>query len=142
MKGSYIINARLERVFDYVSDLSKHGEWSADPLEITPIDGSEIAVGKTYNSSVEFRGKTVTGTQTVTQFDAPNKFAFHTSDSTSEHDHVYTFSARGGSTVVEREAIGKWSFGTWLLASTMGGVMIGKPAMKKAYAQLQQKLEE
>jgi hypothetical protein len=44
--SSVFINARPEDVSSYVSDLSKHGEWAADPLEITPVDDSEVAVAK------------------------------------------------------------------------------------------------
>jgi uncharacterized protein YndB with AHSA1/START domain len=46
LSSSVFINARPEDVFSYVSDLSKHGEWAADPLTITPVDDGEIAVGK------------------------------------------------------------------------------------------------
>ena len=63
---SVVINAKPEDVFTYVSDLSKHGEWADNPLEITAVDDSEIAVGKRYKSTAEFRGRTVTGEQSIT----------------------------------------------------------------------------
>ena len=70
----------------------------------------------------------------MTAFEPPTKFAFNVKDDTSEHDHTYMFTPQGDGTLVERTALGKWSFGMWLLASTMGGIMIGKPAAKKADA--------
>ena len=42
-KYSVFIDAKPDDVFAYVSDLSKHGEWADDPLQITAVDDSEIA---------------------------------------------------------------------------------------------------
>jgi uncharacterized protein YndB with AHSA1/START domain len=140
-RSSVSVDAKPEAVFSYVSDLSKHGEWAADPLEITPVDDSGIAVGKRYTSAAEFRGSTVEGEQTVTEYEAPNRFAFHVKDSTSEHDHIFAFPPQGEGTLMERTAVGQWSFGTWLLAATVGGILIGKPATKKAYSRLKDNLE-
>ena len=140
-KYSVFIEASPEDVFSYVSDLSKHGEWAADPLKVEPADDAELGVGKTYRSEVEFRGKMVTGEQVVTEYEPSRRFAFHVKDSTSEHEHGFTFTPQGEGTLMERTADGQWSFGTWLLAATIGGMMIGKPAMKKAFAQLKDKLE-
>ena len=83
----------------------------------------------------------VTGEQVVTEYEPSRRFAFHVKDSTSEHEHGFTFTAQGEGTLMERTADGQWPFGTWLLAATIGGMMIGKPAMKKAFAQLKEKLE-
>ena len=138
---SVFINATPEDVFAYVSDLSKHGEWADDPLEITAADEADIAVGKRYRSTVEFRGKTVIGEQTVTEYEPSRRFAFHVEDSTSKHDHTFTFTPQDEGTLMERTAIGQWSFGTWLLAATIGGLLIGKPAMKSAFAKLKERLE-
>ncbi len=142
-KANYgvFINATPEDVFAYVSDLSKHGEWADDPLEITAADEADIAVGKRYRSTVEFRGKTVIGEQTVTEYEPSRRFAFHVEDSTSKHDHIFTFTPQDEGTLMERTAIGQWSFGTWLLAATIGGLLIGKPAMKSAFAKLKERLE-
>ena len=142
-KASYsaFINAPPEKVFEYLCDLSKHGEWAADPIEITPTDDAALGVGKTYTSEAQFRGKVVKGKQTVTAFEPPTKFAFNVKDDTSEHDHTYMFTPQGDGTLVERTALGKWSFGMWLLASTMGGIMTGKPAAKKAFENMKGKLE-
>ena len=142
-KANYnvFIEASPEDVFPYVSDLTKHGEWAADPLKIEAVDDAEIGVGKAYRSEVEFRGKMVTGEEVVTEYEPSRRFAFHVKDSTSEHDHAFTFVPQGEGTLMLRAAHGQWSFGTWLLAATIGGIMIGKPAAKKSLAQLKEKLE-
>ena len=138
---SVFINAKPDDVFAYVSDLSKHGDWADNPLEITAVDDSEIAVGKRYRSTAEFRGNTITGDQTITEYDAPRMFSFHVEDTTSKHDHIFTFTPQGEGTLMERTALGQWSFGTWLLAATLGGILIGKPMMKRAFENLRKKLE-
>lgn len=140
-KYSVFIEASPEEVFSYVSDLSKHGEWATDPLKVQPTDDAELGVGKSYRSEVMFRGKMVTGEQTVTEYEPSRRFAFHVKDSISEHEHGFTFTPQGEGTLMERTADGQWPFGTWLLAATIGGMMIGKPAMKKAFAKLKDKLE-
>ena len=140
-KYSVFVKAKPEDVFAYVSDLSKHGEWADNPLDLKPVDDSEIAVGKKYKSKAEFRGKPVTGEQTVTEYDAPKKFAFHADDTTSKHDHIFTFTPQGEGTLVERTAIGQWPFGAWLLVVTIGGMMIGKPMMNRTFENLKGKLE-
>jgi uncharacterized protein YndB with AHSA1/START domain len=140
-KVQRFIDAKPEDVFAYVSDLSKNGEWADAPLEITAVDGSEIAVGKRYRSTAEFRGGTVTGEQTITEYEAPRKFSFHVEDSTSKHDHIFAFTPEGEGTLMERRTIGQWSFGIWLLAATIGGVLIGKPAVRRAFEKLKGKLE-
>ena len=140
-KYSVYIGAKPEDVFSYVSDLSKHGEWADNPLEITAVDDSEIAVGKRYRSTAEFRGNTVTGEQTITEYEAPRKFSFHTDDSTSKHDHIFTFTPQGEGTLMERTANGQWPFGTWLIAATIAPMLIGKPMMKRAFENLKGKLE-
>ena len=139
--SSVFINRTPEDVFAYVSDLSKHGEWADNPLEVTPVDDSEIAVGKKYRSTAEFRGGTVTGEQTITAFEPNEKFSFYVEDTTSKHDHIFTFSPQGDGTLMERTAIGQWPFHIWLLSATIGSVLIGKPMMKRAYANLKEKLE-
>jgi uncharacterized protein YndB with AHSA1/START domain len=140
-KYSVFIAASPEDVFSYVSDLSKHGEWTADPLKIEAADDAPIGVGKVYRSEVEFRGKMVIGEEIVTEHQPSRRFAFHVKDSTSEHDHTFTFTPQGEGTLMERTAHGQWSFATWLIAATLGGPLIGKPAMKKAFARLKEKLE-
>ena len=138
---SVFISARPDEVFAYVSDLSKHPEWADNPLEITPADDSEIAAGKRYRSKAEFRGSTVAGQQTVREFDPPHRFAFHVEDSTSKHDHIFTFTPQGDGTLMERTALGQWPLGTWLVAAAIGGVLIGKPMMNRAFEKLKGNLE-
>ena len=42
---------------------------------------------------------------------------------------------------MERKALGQWVLGTRLVAATIGGVLIGRPMMNRAFAKLKGKLE-
>ena len=47
------VNAPLQTVFDYVSDLTRHPEWSGGELKIEAVTPGPIAVGKEYRSRGE-----------------------------------------------------------------------------------------
>jgi len=57
-----LIHAPIQTIFDYVSDLTKHPEWSGGELKIEAVAPGPIAVGKEYLS----KG------QVATQKDRPN----------------------------------------------------------------------
>ena len=44
------INASPDKVFAYVSDLEKHGEWGTHDNSVTKRDDSAIGIGKVYDS--------------------------------------------------------------------------------------------
>ena len=46
------IDAPPEKVFAYVSDLEKHGEWGTHDNSVKRRDDSPIALGKVYDSVV------------------------------------------------------------------------------------------
>jgi hypothetical protein len=50
LKGeiSILINASAEDVFGYVSDVGRHPDWAANPLEIRHVAGPESGVGATF----------------------------------------------------------------------------------------------
>ncbi len=141
-KTSDFINAKPEEVFAYVSDLTTHGDWATNPLEITASDDSEISVGKEYSMKAEFRGNDVTGALKVTEYEPSTKFAFEVTDTTSQHIHSFTFTPEGEGTRIERVNAGQWALGPWLLLSTIGWTMIGKPLMMETYDNLKEKLEK
>ena len=50
------INAPIEKVFGYISDISKIPEWRTDVPQVSNISGS-TAVGSTFSEEVNFMGK-------------------------------------------------------------------------------------
>ncbi|HEV2890360.1 MAG TPA: SRPBCC family protein [Frankiaceae bacterium] len=97
----YVARARTdapaEAVWPLVSDLTRHGEWSADPLTVTPAgDG-------VYESVARSKGKEFRARLEVLESVPPRRFAFRATDATGTYDHVLTLTPDGTGTVVTRE---------------------------------------
>ena len=76
------IHAPAEAVFDYVSDLSKHPEWTAQPMQVT-VNGP-LQPGTTYTSNAHFQGD-IPGKGQVLEVDRPKHFAFDATDSSGHY---------------------------------------------------------
>jgi uncharacterized protein YndB with AHSA1/START domain len=98
---STTIGARPEEVFAYVADLTRHGEWSADPVQIELVEGDGGPGGR-YRSTARSKGKTIAADITVSQREAPMTFAFDVRDLTGDYHHVFTLAPEAGGTRVER----------------------------------------
>jgi hypothetical protein len=126
----YIVRSRTEApaeaVWPLVSDLTKHGDWSADPLTVTAEpDG-------TFSSVATSKGKQFRATLTVTKAVEPETFAFRAVDATGTYDHVITLAPDGTGTEITREVdAAELSLGQKVLFyAVLGGVK--KPNAQKA----------
>lgn len=89
--------ASAEAVWPLVSDLTRHGEWSADPLTVTAVaDGA-------YESVARSKGKEFRATLEVLESVAPSRFAFRAKDATGTYEHVITLAPEGSGTTITRE---------------------------------------
>ena len=96
------VAADPEKAFAYVADFATHGQWSTEPLTVTPDADGPCKVGATYHSEVKFMGKTIKAKQTVTEYDPPRRFAF-SSDEGQVFVNEYTFApGAGGGTDITR----------------------------------------
>lgn len=90
-------DASPEAVWPLVSDLTRHGEWSADPLTVTAVaDGA-------YESVARSKGKEFRAALRVLESVAPRRFAFRAKDATGTYDHVITLEPDGTGTAITRE---------------------------------------
>ena len=101
-------------VFDYVADVSRHGEWASagDQMKASaerpgpPSVGSRYtAEGISFGSSWQARmtkGKPVHSVVTITALEAPKGLAFDAENPRWVFHHEFTFSPAGGGTRVER----------------------------------------
>jgi uncharacterized protein YndB with AHSA1/START domain len=96
------IAAPPEEVYALVSDLTRHPEWAADPIEVTPVGDGPVAVGKEYRTKAVSRGKTITAELKVTEMTPPTRFAFSVRDLTGDYLHEFRVVPRGPGTHVER----------------------------------------
>ena len=98
------VKAPQSTVFDYVADVSRHGEWGSadDHMKATAERPGPPAMGSRYKAEGMLNGKLNNSTVTITALDSPRRLAFDAEDSNSVFHHEFVFSAANGGTHVER----------------------------------------
>jgi polyketide cyclase/dehydrase/lipid transport protein len=98
------IKAPQSKVFDYVADVSRHGEWGSadDHMKASAEKPGPPAMGARYKADGMLNGKPNQSVVTVTALDAPKRFAFDAQDANSVFHHEFIFSPSDGGTLVER----------------------------------------
>ena len=142
--GKYrtVVNANPEEVFAYVSDISRHGEWSANPLTVEEASEGPVAVGKKYRTLAQFMGGEVEADVEVTEYEPNSLFAFKLKDSSGAHVHEFKLTPQGEGTAVERKRTSDLAFMMSLAFRTFGELFIGRPGMNKSFAALKANLEK
>ncbi len=138
------IHAPLQSVFDYVSDLTRHPEWSGGQLKIEALTPGPIAVGKEYISRGEVGvQKDRPNTVRITEYEPPHKFGFVATDPDfGEVPHIFTFTEQEGGVFVKRTmSVSLPPFMAFLFRFFIYP-LIGRPSMDKAFANLKAKLEK
>lgn len=138
-----LVHAPLGSTFEYVSDLSRHPEWSGG-LKIDAVTPDPIAVGKEYISHGEVAAqKDRPNTVRVSQYEPPHKFGFIAKDPDfGDVSHAFTFRAQNGEVLIERTMSVTLNPIMAFLFRTFIYPLIGRPAMNKSMAALKMKLEE
>jgi uncharacterized protein YndB with AHSA1/START domain len=139
-----LINAPLQTVFESISDLTRHPEWSGGNLVIETITPGPITVGKEYQSrgDVGTVQKGRSNTVKVTEYALPHKFAFVSNDPDfGEVTHLFTLVQEGSSVRVKRQmtlTLNPWiAFGFTFITYPL----LGKPSLQRDFARLKAKLE-
>jgi uncharacterized protein YndB with AHSA1/START domain len=98
------VKAPQAKVFDYVADVSRHGEWGSadDHMKAAAEKPGPPAMGSRYSAEGMLNGKPNHSVVTITAIDAPKRVAFDAEDSNSVFHHEFTFSPANGGTHVER----------------------------------------
>ncbi|HSA99791.1 MAG TPA: SRPBCC family protein [Anaerolineales bacterium] len=139
-----LIHAPLQTVFDYVTDLTRHPEWSGGELKIEAVVPGPIAVGKEYVSRGEVAvQKDRPNTVRVTEYKSPHTFGFVAKDPDfGEVPHVFTFTEQAGGVLVERTMTVSLNPVMAFLFRFFIYPFVGRPSMDKSLARLRAKLEE
>ena len=138
-----LVRSPLQSVFDYVSDLSKHPEWSGGELKIEAVSLDPIGVGKEYLSHGEVGvQKERPNTVKITEYEPPRKFGFVAKDPDfGEVFHVFTFSEQNGGVLVTRTTTLSLNPLVAFMFRFFIYPIIGNPMMNKSFAALKRKLE-
>src|SRR5262245_50926703 len=72
-----VVRAQPEAAFAYVSDLTRHGEWSGGHLKVEALSPGPVAVGAQYVSHGDVAGQKDRPNQLrVTEYQSPSRSAF------------------------------------------------------------------
>jgi polyketide cyclase/dehydrase/lipid transport protein len=139
----FFVQAPLESAFEYVSDLTRHPEWSGG-LKIEALAPGPIAVGKEYQSQGEVAvQKDRQNTVRVSQYEPPHTFGFIAQDPDfGDVSHVFTFAEKNGSLVITRKMTVNLNFVLALLFRFFIYPLIGRPSMDKSMTALKTRLEQ
>jgi uncharacterized protein YndB with AHSA1/START domain len=127
-------------VYEYIAELGQHGEWSADPLEITRVDG-DGGVGTRYTSTARSKGKTITAEITVVKAEPGSVFGFEVEDLTGRYEHNFTMTPTEGGTDVERRIVASGLSPAQLLLFYLVLPTVKRPNAKRALENLKAQLE-
>ena len=139
-----LVNAPLQTIFDYVSDLTRHPEWSGGRLKIEAVTPGPISVGKEYLSHGDVAGqKDRPNTVQVTRYEPPHKFGFVAKDPDfGRVTHEFIFTEQTGGILVMRTMTLSLNPIVAFLFRFFIYPLIGSPSMDKSLAGLKAKLEK
>lgn len=137
-----LVHAPLQSTFDYVSDLSRHPEWSGG-LKIEALTPGPIAVGKEYASRGEVAiQKERPNTVRVSVYEPPNKFGFIAHDPDFGNvTHVFTFVKQGDAVLITRAMTLTLNPIVALLFRFFVYPFVGRPSTRKSLAALKTKVD-
>jgi len=139
-----IVHAPLQPVFDYISNLTRHPEWSGGRLRIEAMTPGPVTVGKEYLSHGDVAGQKDRPNQVqVTQYESPHRFGFVSKDPDfGKVAHEFTFTEQNGGTLIMRTMTLSLNPIVALLFRFFIYPLIGSPSMDKSLAGLKAKLEK
>ena len=137
-----LVNAPLQVTFDYVSDLTKHPEWSGGELKIEALSSGPIGIGKEYHSKGEVAiQKDRPNRLRVTRYEPPHRFGFVANDPDfGDVSHEFTFTEQSGGVLVTRAMTLTLNPMIAFMFQYFIFPFIGKPATVKSLAALKAKL--
>jgi uncharacterized membrane protein len=97
------IAAPAGTVYDYVSDFTRHGEWSGHELQVTKTSDGPIAVGSTFSTVAKLFG-TQKEQSTITEMTPGKAFAWDSVGALGKAHHSFSLAEQDGATVVRKSA--------------------------------------
>ena len=138
-----LIQAPSQTVFDYVSDLTRHPEWSGGELKIEAVTPGPIAVGKEYRSRGEVAiQKDRPNTVQVSEYEPPHTFGIIANDPDfGKVSHIFTFREQDGGVLVTRTMTVNLNPFVAFAFRLFVYPLIGGPSMERSMRALKAKLE-
>jgi len=102
-EDSITVAAPADKIFSYVSDFTRHGEWGGHELQATKVGDGPVAVGSKYATTAKLLG-TQREESTITDLTPSTKFAWDSVGALGRVHHWFSLSEQGGSTNVTKGA--------------------------------------
>jgi hypothetical protein len=138
-----LVHAPLEVAFEYVSDLTRHPEWSGGELKIEEVTSAPIAVGKEYFSQGEVAiQKNRPNTVQISTYEPPHKFGFVARDpDVGDVFHLFSFEEQNGAVLISRTMTLSLNPIIAILFALFIYPLVGRPSMEKSLKALKLQLE-
>lgn len=138
-----LVHAPLQSTFDYVSDLTRHPEWSGGELKIEAVTPGPIVIGKEYFSRGEVAvQKSRPNTVRISEYEPPHTFGFVANDPDfGDVSHIFSFAEQNGDVLIQRAMTVNLNPFMAFLFRFFIYPLIGRPSMDKSLAMLKAKLE-
>jgi uncharacterized protein YndB with AHSA1/START domain len=91
-----VVSAPPEKVFAYVADFSRHGEWTAHRVVIQPSSGGPVGQGSVFTSRNHFMGRELEDRLVVTEFAPNQRLVYEADGSTGVFRHIIAVEAADG----------------------------------------------
>ncbi len=101
VEESISISAPADKVFAYVSDFTRHGEWAGHGLTVSKQGDGPVAVGSKFSTQAKQFG-TQREESTITEMKAPEAFAWDSTGALGLVHHWFTLRDAGGSTTLSK----------------------------------------
>jgi uncharacterized protein YndB with AHSA1/START domain len=141
--GSIVIQATPEEVWPWISDLTRHPQWSPKDYSVELVTGELGAVGSTYRSVgwVPPNEKDHVNEVTITEAQAPTRFVLTAHDATGDFTNTFVLAPADGGTSVTYTIVFPPMKGMLAVLTPILFPLVGKPDITKRMALLKAKVE-
>jgi hypothetical protein len=98
---SVSIKAPADKVFQYVSDFARHGEWAGHGLQVSRADSGPIVVGTVFSTVAKQFG-TQKEESTITEMSAPSEFGWMSVGALGRIHHWFSLREDAGTTTLSK----------------------------------------
>lgn len=97
------IDAPVEKVFSYLADFSRHGEWAMHGLEVGQMSQGPVAVGTTFHSRGRMLGLNINNENVVTEFVVNRHVAFESVSPGGRFRNAFFLRGEGDRTLLVKQ---------------------------------------
>lgn len=138
---SVVVQRPQQEVFDYLTTVSRHGEWSPTPWRLEG-DPGQLAIGVKFTSVGKIPGdKDHRNEVEVTECIPPSRVTWEADDKEGRFVNTFVLTPKGAGTKVERTFAPPKAKGFMAVVVPFFAVFYMRPTLKKGLKRFKQRLE-